>query len=662
MDTPEDHATVPPLAGSRHVPSLGECEAILAAHGLGEPMRRHCRTVAAVAVRLAQALGERGVDLDVPLVRAAAMLHDLAKGRPDHARVGAELVAGLGYAEVARVVATHTDLAFAGGVPDEAAIVYCADKCVREDRMVSSRERFERSFERFRDDPCALEAARQRFEANEKVIAAVEQQLGRSVQQVLQSLDMSRLGNASADDAAGTENERRLAATGSVCPVCLARIPAERVARGENVYLRKACPEHGPFSTVLWRGAPAYESWGASSRPASTPRACAAETKRGCPFDCGLCPDHRQTTCCVLVEVTNRCNLSCPVCFADSGPATAEPGLDEIEQGYRMLLATGGKPNIQLSGGEPTLRHDLPEIIALARSLKFPFVQVNTNGIRLAEDATYVRRLKEAGLGCVFLQFDGVDDDVYRRLRGVALLDKKLTAIRNCAEQQVGVVLVPTLVPGVNTSQIGEIIRFAVTRMPAVRAVHFQPVSYFGRYPHEPRNCDRITLPEVIRGIEEQTEGAIRAADLHAPSAENPHCSFQGRFVVAPGGLWQSSARPSAAKCCGSATRPANAPEAAERSQRFVARHWAFPGFAVAAETSSCCGANVSSFDAFLEAERQTLSISGMAFQDAWNLDLDRLRECFLHVVGPDRKLVPLCAYNLTSRDGRAIYRRTHPG
>jgi hypothetical protein len=124
---------------------------------------------------------------------------------------------------------------------------------------------------------------------------------------------------------------------------------------------------------------------------------------------------------------------------------------------------------------------------------------------------------------------------------------------------------------------------------------------------------------------------------------------------VVPGGIWKSSLRQNATKCCGSATRT---PEGAERSQHFVARHRAFPKFAAAAETLSCCGTNVASFDTFLEAERHTLSISGMAFQDAWNLDLDRLRECFLHVVSPDRKLVPLCAYNLTNRDGRAIYHR----
>jgi hypothetical protein len=139
----------------------------------------------------------------------------------------------------------------------------------------------------------ALIAVEQRFETSEKIIAAVVQQLERSFEQILESVEMDHFGNDSEGNADDVKRERSLAATESVCPVCLARIPAERVARGENVYLRKACPDHGPFSTILWRGAPSYESWGASSRPVAMRGACATETKRDCPFDCGLCPEHR---------------------------------------------------------------------------------------------------------------------------------------------------------------------------------------------------------------------------------------------------------------------------------------------------------------------------------------------------------------------------------
>ena len=286
--------------------------------------------------------------------------------------------------------------------------------------------------------------------------------------------------------------------TESVCPVCLQRLPAERIADRDDVYLDKRCPEHGSFRTIIWRGPPSYESWTAPAKPPSPPEHPSTSVSQGCPFDCGLCPDHRQHTCCVVLEVTKRCNLSCPVCFAESRAQAADPDIATIESWFQRLLSAGGPCNIQLSGGEPTLRDDLPEIITLGRSLGFSFFQLNTNGLRLATDAAYVRRLKAAGLGCVFLQFDGTNDAIFRTIRGAALLTAKTNAISNCAVERLGVVLVPTLVPKVNTEDIGAIIDYALARRPAVRGVHFQPISYFGRYPKPPGDGDRITIPEAI--------------------------------------------------------------------------------------------------------------------------------------------------------------------
>jgi uncharacterized radical SAM superfamily Fe-S cluster-containing enzyme len=446
----------------------------------------------------------------------------------------------------------------------------------------------------------------------------------------------------------------RLSSTESVCPVCLRRVAADRVAEGDNVYLHKTCPDHGHFRTILWRGLPSYEAWAVRNKPPSRPPVCSTSVARGCPFDCGLCPDHRQHTCCVVMEVTTRCNLTCPYCFAAAGGCRPEPGLREIESWCRTLLASGGPFNLQISGGEPTVRNDLPEVIQLARALGFNFIQLNTNGIRLAEGGEFAGRLKRAGLDCVFLQFDGLTDDVYRRIRGRALLQTKLDAIRHCAEHELGVVLVPTLVPQVNTTQIGDIIRFAMARMPAVRAVHFQPVSYVGRHPKGPLDEDRITIPEVLREIERQTEGRIPAAEFHPGTGENAYCSFHGKFVV-HGGEIRTSSRLQTSGCCGP-----NAPlvqlgngEGARRARRFVARHWTFPEELPAGAN----GFNTDSLDAFLAEERDSFCISGMAFQDAWNLDLDRLRECYIHAVGPNQGLYPLCAYNLTDTEGRALYR-----
>lgn len=459
-----------------------------------------------------------------------------------------------------------------------------------------------------------------------------------------------------------------LSVTESVCPTCLQRIAAQRIAVGDAVYLRKECPEHGISNTVIWRGLASYTAWGSGIRNPSRPKVCASKVDRGCPFDCGLCPDHQQHTCCVVLDVTQRCNLACSICFASAGSSRkADPSTNEIENWCRALLATSGPVGIHLSGGEPTVRCDLPEVIRRIRSLGFTYIQLNTNGVRLSLEEEYAGHLKEAGLSCVFLQFDGVTDDVFKTIRGRALLDVKFAAIQNCARHELGVVLVPTLVPGVNTAQIGEILRTAIAHAPAVRAVHFQPVSYFGRYPAAPQDADRITIPEVLRLIEEQTTGQLTAANFYPASGENPYCSFHGKFWLYPGGKIVSATRPAETSCCGPAPAPSlvqlggprrEPGEGARRAQRFVTQNWSFPAVASNShQGQSQDGINTASLDAFLAEDRQSFSVSGMAFQDAWNLDLDRLRECFLHVLSPEQKLVPLCAYNLTGVTGQTLYR-----
>ena len=224
----------------------------------------------------------------------------------------------------------------------------------------------------------------------------------------------------------------------------------------------------------------------------------------------------------MLLEVTSRCDLACPVCYASASRDGADASLAEIDGWLDALAEAGGRVHIQLSGGEPTTRDDLPEIVARVRARGFDFVQLNTNGVRVARQPNYLAALAEAGLDCVFLQFDGVSDDVYRRLRGAKLMRLKAQAIDNCSAAGVGVVLTPTLVPGVNVSQIGAIVDFAIARLPAVRAVHFQPVSYFGRCLAEPDADSRITLPEVMGALIAHSGGTIRLADFRPGSAEIP--------------------------------------------------------------------------------------------------------------------------------------------
>lgn len=421
----------------------------------------------------------------------------------------------------------------------------------------------------------------------------------------------------------------------------------------------KECPDHGRFRTVIWRGEPAYESW-AYPPKASPPAVCAAKKNKGCPFDCGLCADHHQQPCGVLLEVTSRCNLACPVCFAGTtgGAAGEDPDLAVIEGWYRTLFANGGPLNIQLSGGEPTVRDDLPDIVALGHKLGFDFIQLNTNGLRLGKEPAYVKRLKKAGLNCVFLQFDGTNDKIYEHIRGAALLELKEAAISHCAENEIGVVLVATLIPGINTGNIGALINYAIQKMPSVRAVHFQPIGYFGRYPRAPRDADRFTIPEIIRALEAQTGGKVKTADFLPPAGENAHCSFHGNFVLMPDGTlkpWIADR----AGYYGAKTDPRSAGTASARD--FMAKQWSAPQKSVKQlkeAPQDKAAINVGSLDDFLvRINTYTLSISGMAFQDAWNLDLDRLRDCQISIVSPDRRIIPFCAYNLTSRTGRALYR-----
>jgi len=440
--------------------------------------------------------------------------------------------------------------------------------------------------------------------------------------------------------------------TDSLCPHCLAKIPARRVREGNEVHLYKNCLVHGEFRTPVWRGAPSIGSW---SRPKTAVHASAGQagTGRGCPFDCGICPEHRQQSCTVLIEVTDRCNLACPVCFADAGPqGGCDPSLQTIAGWFRSALVKSGPHNIvQISGGEPTVRDDLPAIVALGRELGFPFIQVNTNGVRLAADPAYAEELKRAGLFSVFLQFDGTNDRIYQTIRGRALLEEKLQAIQNCAAGGLGVVLVPTVVPGVNTGDVGAIVKLALELGPAVRGVHFQPAAYFGRHPEPPAAEARFTLPDLMQAIEEQTGGLMKVDNFRPPGCEHPLCSFHGNFLRLPeGGVRPLTEHVST--CCGS-SEPEN--KGTGRAVSFVTKQWAAPTAASGAHEPG-------SLDAFLEEFRtNTFAVSAMAFQDVWNLDLERVQECCIHVVAPDGRMVPFCLYNLTSADGKPLYRSKRP-
>jgi uncharacterized radical SAM superfamily Fe-S cluster-containing enzyme len=438
-------------------------------------------------------------------------------------------------------------------------------------------------------------------------------------------------------------------ATASLCPHCLARIPAERRTEGDEVVLVKRCPDHGEFRSLVWRGEPSISSWSRAKEPFHV-ETCQTESKQGCPFDCGICPDHMQQSCAVLLEVTGRCNLACPYCFADAGNRNVpDPPLSALVERYRTILRTSGTHNIiQLSGGEPTVRNDLQEIIAAGRELGFPFIQLNSNGVRLAAEPGYAGELRSAGLFSVFLQFDGTEENIYQRIRGRPLFREKLKAIEHCVANGLGVVLVPTIVAGINSDNVGAILKLALALAPGVRGVHLQPVAYFGRHPGNHLQGDRLTLPDLMRAIETQTDGMMKTEHFRPPGCEHHHCSFHANFLVQPGGGIKALTRHTPS-CCGEAGEAEN--RGTGRAVSFVANQWGAPA-------RSASGNEPESLDAFLENFRaNTFAVSAMAFQDVWNLDLERVQECCIHVAAPDGRMIPFCLYNLTSAEGTPLYR-----
>ena len=418
--------------------------------------------------------------------------------------------------------------------------------------------------------------------------------------------------------------------TFSVCPVCGRRTAAVYARAGSDVYLEKQCPEHGAFSTIVWRGEPDFESWLGCAEEISAGRL------GGCPDVCGLCPSHRQDTCCIVVEVTGRCNLNCGFCFAASPSVKPEPSLEELKTAFAQLVKDG-RLFLQLSGGEPTVRDDLPRIVRLAVRAGFKYIQLNSNGIRLAEDEKFVQALAAAGLSFVFMQFDGTDDEVYKKLRGRSLCDLKKHAIENCAKYNLGVILVPMLVPGVNTNELWKLVKFGVSLSPVVRGVHFQPVSYFGCRAEAPADSERFTLPVLVRGLEEQSGGAIKARSLKPSRCDNPLCGFHGAFMVENGRLVSASPDGDEENRCGCGG------VSAETNRNYIGARWLPPQ----PQHDCCCGAavnDVHTFDGFLrDVQNRSFTITSMDFQDIWNLDLDRLSQCSVHVWRGGR-IVPFCA------------------
>ena len=318
--------------------------------------------------------------------------------------------------------------------------------------------------------------------------------------------------------------------TKSLCPECGKPLEAEVYDEDGKVFIKKTCDEHGEFVNTYWSDDELYnrvKKYVPSVTGVDNP---SVEDIGPCPSNCGLCSKHETSTVLGLIDVTNRCNLRCPVCFANAAAAgyLYEPTQDEIRQMLKNLRNLEPHPcsAIQYAGGEPTVRKDIVELIEMAKEEGFTHVQIATNGIRLAKRKNLAKELKDAGLNTVYLAFDGVTPEPYINNRGRDLLPDKIQAIENCREAGLGVVLVPTLVKGINDHQVGEIIKFAFDHSENIYGVNFQPVSFAGRTPADHVEEQRITIPDFVDIIDKETNSQVSPDAFYPPSFVEPIAEF----------------------------------------------------------------------------------------------------------------------------------------
>lgn len=293
----------------------------------------------------------------------------------------------------------------------------------------------------------------------------------------------------------------------SLCVECHKPISAKILFDEGKVYLSKYCKEHGHQKVLIADDVEYYKQIRNYNKASEYPKEPHTETIYGCPYDCGICPDHEQHSCLSIVEVTDRCNLTCPTCYASSSPTHGRhKTLEEIEEMFDVIVKSEGEPDVvQISGGEPTVHPDFFKILDIAKTKPIKHLMLNTNGIRISKDKEFVRKLALYMPDFeVYLQFDSLNPEVLRVLRGEDLTEVRKKAIEHLNEFNLSTTLVVTLQKGVNDKEIGDILDFSL-RQKCVRGVTFQPTSVSGRLENFNPSKDRLTLTEVRRMILEQS-------------------------------------------------------------------------------------------------------------------------------------------------------------
>ena len=386
-------------------------------------------------------------------------------------------------------------------------------------------------------------------------------------------------------------------------------------------------------------------------KPSEMPLKFNTATHYGCPYDCGLCPDHEQHSCLTLVGVTDRCNLTCPTCYAESSPTYGRHRtLEEIEKMFDIIVANEGTPDVvQISGGEPTVHPDFLEILKIAKSKPIRHLMVNTNGIRISKDEAFVAELATYTPDFeIYLQFDSFKKEALEHLRGKDLRDVRLKALEHLNKYNISTTLVVTLEKGINTDEIGKIIEFGLKQR-CVRGVTFQPTQVAGRLDTYNNTTGRYTLTDVRKDILKQT--TIFGENDIIPVPCNPDALamayalkiddkvFPLTNMINPDDLLNNSGNTIVY-------------EQDERLKSHLLRMFS-TGNAVERVTEDiksimCC---LPGIDAPNLGYENVFRIIIMQFMDAYNFDVRAVKKSCVHIVNKDGKIIPFETMNLFYRD-----------
>lgn len=444
--------------------------------------------------------------------------------------------------------------------------------------------------------------------------------------------------------------------TQSICSTCLRRVDAKIVFEEGKVYMLKTCREHGFEKVLIATDVEYYKNIRNYNKPSETPLRFNTSTTYGCPYDCGLCQDHEQHSCLTLVEITDRCNLTCPTCYAMSSPHYGRHRtVAEVETMLDIIVANEGEPDVvQISGGEPTLHPDFFAILDIAKRKPIKHLMVNTNGIRIAKDKEFARKLASYAPDFeIYLQFDSFKPEVLETLRGKDLTDIRLKALEHLNELNLSTTLVVTLQQGLNDDEIGKIIEFAL-QQPCVRGVTFQPTQVAGRLEHFDPATDRITMTDVRTKILEQTS-IFQPNDL-LPVPCNPDALVMGYALKLGGAVFPLTRYIDPAQLLDNSRNTI----VYEQDEVLKAKMIDIFSTGISVDRVEenmkqllCCLP-------LIEAPGLTYNnlfrIIIMRFIDAYDFDVRAIKKSCVHIVHKDGRLIPFETMNLFYRDEKENY------